>query len=126
MGENIKEVIARMKAQQQSQQKVKPAVPTGTIPKFQKRPEESVYEGDEEVLEEETTEKQVPAPQNQVQSPQQPQQISDNEVETVLREMELLNNNGRYRLELLTQLQEINKALTTIASVLVDISGKFG
>lgn len=33
-------------------------------------------------------------------------------------EMELLNNNGRFRAELLYQLQELNKALVVIAQVL--------
>lgn len=34
-------------------------------------------------------------------------------------EMELLNNNGRFRTELLFQLQEINKTLVVIAQVLM-------
>lgn len=34
-------------------------------------------------------------------------------------EIELLNNNGRFRAEMLFQLQEINKALVVIAQVLM-------
>jgi len=38
-------------------------------------------------------------------------------------EIEVLQNNGRYRVELLHQLQEINRALTVIAGVLVEKAG---
>jgi hypothetical protein len=40
----------------------------------------------------------------------------------IMMEIEMLQNNGRYRAELLNQLQEINKALVVIAGVLVDLS----
>jgi len=39
-------------------------------------------------------------------------------------EIEMLQNDGRFRVELLHQLQEINKALVVVAGVLVDLSGK--
>jgi len=38
----------------------------------------------------------------------------------VLMEIEMLQNNGRFRVELLHQLQELNKALVLIASALVN------
>jgi len=44
----------------------------------------------------------------------------------IMMEIELLQNNGRYRVELLHQLQEINKALIVVAGVLVDLAGKDG
>jgi hypothetical protein len=43
--------------------------------------------------------------------------------EQILMEIEMLQNNGRFRAELLSQLQEINRALVIIAGVLVDLSG---
>jgi len=41
-------------------------------------------------------------------------------------EIEMLQNDGRFRVELLHQLQEINKALVVIAGMLVDLAGKNG
>jgi len=40
----------------------------------------------------------------------------------IAMEIEMLQNNGRYRVEMLHQLQEINKALIVIAGSLVDLS----
>ena len=39
-------------------------------------------------------------------------------------EIAMLQDNGRFRIELLHQLQEINKALVVVAGVLVDLAGK--
>ena len=39
-------------------------------------------------------------------------------------EIEMLQNNGRFRVELLHQMQEINKALVGIAEIMVDLNGK--
>jgi hypothetical protein len=44
----------------------------------------------------------------------------------IAMEIEMLQNDGRFRVELLHQLQEINKALIVVAGVLVDLAGKNG
>ena len=44
----------------------------------------------------------------------------------IAMEIELLQNDGRYRVELLHQMQEINKSLLGIAEILVDLAGKNG
>jgi len=44
----------------------------------------------------------------------------------IAMQIEMLQNNGRFRVEMLHQMQEINKALVVIAGVLVDLSGKNG
>ena len=46
-------------------------------------------------------------------------QETTQQMPNVEMEMELLNNNGRFRAELLFQLQELNKALSVIAQVLM-------
>lgn len=46
--------------------------------------------------------------------PEQIEQIKKQEME-----MELLQNNGRFRAELLFQLQELNKALSVIAQIMM-------
>lgn len=43
----------------------------------------------------------------------------DEQTKNAEMEMELLQNNGRFRAELLFQLQELNKALSVIAQVLM-------
>ena len=42
----------------------------------------------------------------------------------IKREIEMLQNEGLYRFELLHKLQEINKALVVMAGVMVDLAGK--
>lgn len=48
---------------------------------------------------------------------------TDQNAQRVLMEIEMLQNDGRYRVELLHQLQELNKALVVVAEVLVNLSG---
>jgi len=44
----------------------------------------------------------------------------------IAMEIEMLQNNGRFRVELLHQFHELNKSLIGIAEILVDISKKDG
>jgi len=44
--------------------------------------------------------------------------------ERILMEIALLQDNGRYRAELLHQLQELNQGITVIASLLADLNEK--
>lgn len=45
-------------------------------------------------------------------------------LDAIMMEIEMLQNDGRFRAELLHQMQEINRALVVIAGALVDIGGK--
>jgi len=128
MAESLKDVIARMKNNQQSSQTSK------TNPTNLPKPSEEVEEDeDNEEKEKEnysTQEKKLEL--NEERAEKKPvefdkddsknQEEMSNE-ERLVREIELLQNNGRFRVELLYQLQEINKALTVIAGVLVDLKG---
>jgi CHASE3 domain sensor protein len=91
--------------------------------------EEDIEEDIEEVIEAPV---QIQQPRVQVQQPVQPVQrevpqetkgLDDDARQQILMEIEMLQNNGRYRAELLHQLQELNKALIVIAGVLVDLTG---
>jgi hypothetical protein len=66
-----------------------------------------------------TQEKPVVVPQQEISEAEKEQMSREQQI---LMEIEMLQNNGRYRAELLHQLQEINKALVVIAGVLVDLS----
>lgn len=116
MAEGLKEVIAKLKAQQNSQQSPRqetkpvkkievPAIPDEDSEEFLENPEEN---------EEET-------PKDQEKNEQKSEKIDPEQQKAM--EIELLQNNGRFRAELLYQLQEINKALVVIAGVLVDQHG---
>lgn len=107
--ESLKDVIAKLKAQQNSQQ-FKPVeqqpikqLPTQSQPLTNEFGDEIDEDGDivGDIRESKDAEKQK----------------ND---ERVLMEIEMLNNNGRFRVELLNQLQEINKALVVIASCLAN------
>ena len=52
-----------------------------------------------------------------------PNDAEQQEIEKILQEMEMLQNNGRFRVEMLHQMSEMNKSLMAIASVLVEFSG---
>lgn len=47
----------------------------------------------------------------------------ESEIKAIQQQIEGLQNNGVFRIELLSQLEEIRKALTVMANVLIDISG---
>ena len=66
----------------------------------------------------------TPTPEKAVEVPQETQvaekPTNDADTQRVLMEMEMLQNDGRFRVELLHQLQELNKAMVLIAGVLVN------
>lgn len=64
---------------------------------------------------------QVPQQVSQPAPHEVPQQLSQEQ--RFLMEVEMLQNNGRFRMELIRELTEINKALVVIAGVLVDLTG---
>jgi len=90
--------------------------PAKVVPQEIKEAEDD-YLDEEENLELEE-EKPVEVEEKQVADVPVDQQIA--------MEIEMLQNDGRYRVEMLHQLQEINKALVVIAGTLVDLAGKNG
>jgi hypothetical protein len=121
MAESLKEVIAKLKAKQQnsSQQlnKVVESPVKAVIPAEIEAEDDDFDDLDEEKPK--TQEKPVVVPQQEISEAEKEQMSREQQI---LMEIEMLQNNGRYRAELLHQLQEINKALVVIAGVLVDLS----
>ena len=118
MTESLKELVVKLKKRQnensQTSEISDPSVPQETEVNV---PQET--EGLDEVEEEIAPVKEVKkAP---VSDPKAPEK--DDNAQRVQMEIEMLQNDGRYRVELLHQMQELNKALVVIAGVLVDLSG---
>jgi len=103
MAESLKEVIAKLKANSQ-QSKPSPTPIENLIKK-----ETSLEE--EEEAEEQPQEKQKPVAA--------PKEIPDAEISRIVQEIELLQNNGRFRAELLNQLNGMRESLAGIAELLV-------
>jgi len=130
-----------MKANQQSSQASKPAVEGNPLPaqpsRVVGRPprqaipnpvEEEQIEDDEDTntSDEMPQEAEKPAVMPQAREIEASKGQGSEEMtkeQQILMEIEMLQNNGRYRAELLHQLQEINRALVVIAGVLVDLTG---
>jgi len=85
--------------------------------------EEYLEDEDEEDNEEEQEEQvvEVKRPSVKPKRPEIKQEETDH-VSQVQMEIELLQNNGRFRVELLHRLDEINRALTIVAGVLVQLA----
>ena len=121
MAESIREVIARMKSNQQNSQTSKhtPAPKPAKV--------EVVEEAEDDYLDEEEMpeieQKVAPKPVETEKVEANPQQMISPE-QQIAMEIEMLQNDGRFRAELLHQLQEINKALVVVAGTLVDLAGK--
>jgi hypothetical protein len=132
MAESVAEVIARLKAQKTSQDlkakeqpKAKPKENEDYENAFE---DEEVNQSQEKAVEKQTSTKNFSHQENPTN---QQADIQPNEEEKVAMQIELLQNNGRYRTEMLFQMQEanrhreeLNKTLTAIAGILVDIHGK--
>lgn len=101
-------MIAKLKAQQNSQQS-KPVEAVKSV-KQETAPVEIPKEYDEE---EEIDAQELPKDEKDPK---------DEKVQQILMEIEMLQNNGRFRAELLNQLNEINKALVVIAGALANLS----
>lgn len=115
--ESLKEVIARLKQNSQQQVKViKQEIPAIVKQEIQVPAElEDGNDDADDYINEETeleTAKEVP----KIDSKEQER------IQTILEEIEMLQNNGRFRAELLHQMQEINQALVVIAGALANLS----
>jgi hypothetical protein len=114
MSESLKEMIAKIKAQ--NSQSINP--PEKTVAK------KSVEIVDDDDMDDDVLEDEVEEIPEQKAKPikQETKQEMSNE-EKLAMEMELLHNDGRYRVEMLNQMQEISNALKVIAGVLIELSG---
>jgi len=124
MAEDLRQVIARIKSRQQSSQqsavKVEKPVVNAPIP-VQAEAEEEYIEEDEKVEDEIPKQADISPVKPQKQATEQVSSASQ-EMLSRQQELMLLQDNGIFRVQLLHQLQEINKALVVIAGVLVDLS----
>jgi len=120
MAENLKEVIARLKAQNSPQPQTTPQVKPVVVEQT------PIPVEDEEDFEEELEE--IPEMQEKsVESKTNSQNFSNKEDQDSLvriEHIEALQNNGVYRINLLSQLDEIKRTLVVIAGVLVDLNKK--
>jgi len=121
-----------MKSNQQNSQAqaVKPVIKPVKVEVVDDAEDDYLDDEDEETPElekpllkktEEIVNKEKDILQEQQVAKEDPQLVAEQQI---AMEIELLQNNGRYRVELLHQLQEINKALVVIAGTLVDLAGK--
>lgn len=114
--ENLKDIIAKLKAQQNTQQTSK------TAPKGQETAPEQEIEGeleDGEDVEQDEDEMQESPNKVGKQEKVDPKILK---IQEILEEIEMLQNDGRFRVELLHQMQEINQALVVIAGALATLS----
>jgi len=108
-----------MKSNQQNSQQSKPApAPKPAKVEVVEGVEDDYLDEEEEMPEIEQKVAPKPVETEKVEA----QQISPEQ--QIAMEIEMLQNNGRFRAELLHQLQEINKALVVVAGTLVDLAGK--
>lgn len=112
MAENLREVIARRLANSQPSETPTPA----PVPKVK---EAEVVKDDEDFddeIEEVPATKEIPTNDKKVEENDQQTQM-----EAIYREMEMLQNDGRFRAELLHQLNEINKSLSVVSDAIIDL-----
>ena len=118
MAENLREVIARRLANSPTSKTPTPA----PAPKPAKV--EVPKEVEEESFDDEADEVEVPATSEE--TPTSPEKIDEDaqkqQMEMIFREIELLQNNGRFRAELLHQLNEINKSLSVVSNAILDLT----
>lgn len=140
MAESLKDVIAKIKANQQQQQNSQASDPKNAVrravPKAPVPMDDDEDAGIDAIPVPQPQQIQAPQPMPQQQQPVETPELQETEekqaeIEAIVRDMELLQNNGRYRVELLHQfnefnktLIEINRALVLMADVLVGI--KYG
>ena len=113
MADSLKAVIDRINANKNSQASIKPA-PTSPVQAKTVIPTAEVEEEFDEELD-------LPALQP-AKAPQQndAEVLKQEQIDQIVREIEMLQNNGRYRAELLHQISSINETLVVIAGVLAD------
>ena len=116
MAENLREVIARRLQNSQASETVAP------VPKPEKV---EVEDEDFEDLDDEAEE--VVAPKEKPKVEEKPTETPNDEeqkqMEAIFREIELLQNDGRFRGELLHQLVGINKSLSVISEGILNLIG---
>lgn len=128
MVENLREVIARLKNQQSPKPIETPKVVPVEVDPDPIEDEEDFINEEQEAMEEtpKVKEKEIARPINTKNS-EGKENIKNSEIEqheALIQQIEALQNNGVFRLEMLAQLEEIKRALTVIAGVLVDLNGK--
>lgn len=91
-----------------------------TAPAPQSPQEIEGFEDDELDEDDETEEIEEETPQPIAKPVSKPtaEEIQQMQIAQVMQEIELLQNNGRFRVELLHQLQELNSALSVIAGLI--------
>jgi len=116
MAENLREIIAKRLA---SSQQSKTPVPTVV-----KAPNEAEVEDDDSFDDDDEIETEPVKPETKVPTIA-PKKVENNieqeQMEAIYREIEMLQNNGRFRVELLHQLNEINKSLSIVSNAIIDI-----
>jgi hypothetical protein len=120
MGENIRDVIARVqkaREEQAKQKAVEKPKPKEEVPIPDRIDDFSDIEAEYEA---EKQEKPAIKPQESVTEASKGQLTKEQQI---MMEIEMLQNDGRFRAELLSQLQDINKALVVIADALVELFG---
>lgn len=100
MDKGLQEIINKLNAQKPQTSLVSKETPTPKKEDDEEDDDPDFYVDDEE--------------KKEIQKTDVPQAVTTPDME-----MELLQNNGRFRAELLFQLQEINKALVVIAQVMM-------
>jgi hypothetical protein len=103
---------------QQTSQKIKPLP---KVEEVEETPEEVEEEEEEETNEEEVTDDDEEPNEEELTGKELKKPKIDPQKQIEM-EIELLHNNGRFRVELLHQLIEINRALRVVAGVLVELT----
>lgn len=123
----MREVIARLKAQ--NSQNSKPIeTPRNDPAPINPDPveDEEFIDEEQEIMEEtpKVQEKAIARPVNSKNSEnkENTKNLEINQHEALNQQIDALQNNGVFRLEMLAQLEEIKRALTIIAGVLVDLT----
>jgi len=120
MAENLREVIARRLANSQVSKTPTPA-PTPKV----EVPQEVKGLDEEENFDDEADE-EIAVPETSEETPTNPEKIDEEaqkqQMEMIFREIELLQNNGRFRAELLHQLNEINKSLSVVSNAILELT----
>lgn len=125
-------MVAKLKQQRADSQKFKEENPDSEKRPVGRPPKESKEQETEEMAKEYNQSDEMPEQEQKpiVTPPEKPIEVPRQEKMTreqqIAMEIELLQNNGRYRAELLHQLQEMNKSLKVIAGVLAELSGEDG
>lgn len=121
MDDRMKAIIDKYRAKSQGEKKV-----IAETPKSEPIPEED----DNNFIEEEQQVVQATpkAQEKEVEIKVNPKNTEDqtniNQQKLIIQQIEALQNNGVFRLEVLGQLTEIKEALTIIAGSIVDLTGK--